>query len=322
MGATWIAKPVRALSTEEMDLWYSTDWGLNLSPSQTPAWGKAGTFLGVEPILVFSPERKTSALFFRKGSEAECANGPVHDWSQLESAAEQNELIGMTVHALLKCRPEVTQVTLRPRMTEEDLPRFIGRSAFPADRVEYSSTMILPIDGLDESTLFESLGPRIRHEVRRAIRAEVITEVYEAGSVIEPFWERCSELYAKKEIWFPPLEWMRSLVNEPQQRASITRSLHLPTGSLCEVLSVSTGPVAFNLFTAESRKTSCPNLSLNALAQWTTAKILRERGLIAYDLNGIAHRDSRDPGFTGVDAHKRKFKGRILNFAYPALRFG
>ncbi len=322
MGATWIAKPVRALSADEIDRWHTLDWGRNLSPSQTPAWGGAGKVLGVEPILVFSPERRISALFFTKGNEAECVNGPVHDWSIPGSATEQNELIGMTVHALLKCRPEVTQVTLRPRMTEVELGHFIERSAFPSDRVDRSSTMTIPLETPGESSLFESLGSRIRHEVRRAVRGEVTTEVHDAEKVIEPFWERCSDLYKKKALWLPPIEWIRSMVNDPHQRALFVRSLHLPTGSLCEVLSVSPGPVAFNLFSVESRNPSCPNLSLNAVAQWTTAKILRERGLQAYDLNGIAHRDSQDSGFTGVDAYKRKFKGRIIEFAHPMLRFG
>ncbi len=322
MGATWIAKPVRALSADEIDRWHALNWGRNLSPSQTPAWGKAGRVLGVEPILVFSLERRISALFFVKGTEAECVNGPVHDWSSPGSATEQNELIGMTVHALLKCRPEVTQVTLRPRMADTEFGLFIERSAFPADRVDRTSTMTIPLEATGESTLFESLGSRIRHEVRRAVRGEVVAEVHEAAQVIEPFWERCSDLYTKKELWLPPIEWIRALVDDPHQRALIVRSLHLPTGSLCEVLSVSPGPVAFNLFSAESRDPSCPNLSLNAVAQWTTVKTLRERGLQAYDLNGLAHRDAQDSGFTGVDAYKRKFKGRILEFAHPTLRFG
>jgi hypothetical protein len=322
MGATWIAKPVMALSADEIDLWHSIDWGLNLAPSQTPAWGRAGTLLGVEPILVFSPERKTTALFFKKGNEAECVNGPVHDWSCLESATEQNELIGMSVHALLKCRSGISQVTLRPRMAEKDLGLFMEKSAFPADRVERSSTLTIPLETSDETTLFESLGPRVRHEVRRALRADVATEIHAAGKIIEPFWQRCSELYTKKQLWLPPLEWIRTLVDDPYQRASIIRSTHLPTGSLCEVLTVGTGTVGFNLFSSESRNPPYPNLSLNAVAQWTTAKFLRESGFRIYDLNGIAHHDSQEPGFRGVDAYKRKFKGRILEFAHPMLRFG
>jgi hypothetical protein len=323
MGATWIAKPVKSLSAGDLSAWQSLDWGPNLAPSQTPAWGRAGLILGVEPILVFSPERTVSALFFRNGSEAECVNGPVYDWTRIASPGEQNELIGMTVHALLQCRPEITRVTLRPRMAESDLEGFLGRSAFPADGVDRSATLMLNLDIRDEKTLFESLGPRIRHEVSRAERAGVITEVADTGSGIGPFWERCAKLYSAKQLWLPPLEWIQALMNTPDRGTFIVRSTHPSTGSLGELLIFSTGSRAFNLFAAETRAPDCPNLSLNAPAQWAATKVLRNLGIQTYDLNGISHPDAEStPGFEGVNAYKRKFKGREMRFAHPLLRFG
>ncbi len=323
MGATWIAKPVSALTTGELKEWHGVDWGPNLAPSQTPEWGTAGIQLGVEPILVFSPERRISALFFRKGSEAECANGPVYEWTRIDSATEQNELIGMTVHALLKCNPEITRVTLRPRMAEAELDPFLERTAFPADGVDRSSTMILSLQSPDESDLFQTLGPRIRHEVRRAGRSQVKTEQLDSASAMAPFWKRCSDLYSKKGLWIPPVDWIRSFVDHPDHGISIFRSTHLPTGSLCEVLVFEAGTSAFNLFAAESRTSDCPNLSLNASAQWEAIKTLHKLRLRTYDLNGVSHPDTETPeGFLGVDAYKKKFKGRSVRFAHPVLRFG
>jgi hypothetical protein len=207
-------------------------------------------------------------------------------------------------------------------MLEQDLCLFTERSAFPLDRVERSSTLAIPLDTPNETALFGSLGPRVRHEIRRALRAEVITEIREAERSIETFWSSCENLYKKKGLWLPPLEWVRLLIAEPHQRTFMVRSTHLPTGSFCEILTVVAGSTGFNLFTHETRNSGCPNLSLNAVGQWMTAKTLREKGLRFYDLNGIAHPESQDPGFRGVDAHKRKYKGRILEFAHPVLRFG
>jgi hypothetical protein len=323
MGATWIAKPVKSLSAGDLSDWQSQDWGPNLAPSQTPAWGRAGLILGVEPILVFSPDRRISALFFRNGSEAECVNGPVYDWTKIASPAEQNELIGMTVHALLQCRPEITRVTLRPRMAESDLEQFLGRSAFPSDGLDRSATLTLNLDTPSEQTLFQSLGPRIRHEVSRAERAGVITEIVDTGLSIDLFWQRCATLYSARQLWLPPVEWIRALIHTPERGTFIIRSTHPSTGSLGELLVFSTGSRAFNLFAAETRAPHCPNLSLNAPAQWAAIKILRNLGIKTYDLNGISHPDAESaPGFEGVNTYKRKFKGREMRFAHPLLRFG
>ena len=323
MGATWIAKPVKALTAGETAEWRCVEWGTNLAPSQTPAWGMAGLHLGVEPILVFSPERRISALFFRNGTEAECVNGPVYDWSRIETGTEQNELIGMTVHALLKCRPEITRVTLRPRMPADNLTPFLERSAFPEDGVDRSSTSIVNIESSSDSELFQNLGSRIRHEVRRSERSGVRSEILDTSSALDGFWQRCSELYRDKELWLPPIGWIRTLADQSQNGVSIFRSTHPTTGSLCEVMTFAVGTQAFNLFAAETRSPDCPNLSLNAVAQWEAIRTLRSQGIRAYDLNGIAHPMTETPGtFRGVDAYKRKFKGRLIEFAHPLIRFG
>ncbi len=322
MGATWIAKPVKALSAGEIEDWYGLDWGPNLAPSQTPDWGLAGIHLGVEPILVFSPERRISALFLRSGTEAECVNGPVYDWSCNRTAAEQNELIGMTVHALIQCRPNITRVTLRPRLQEKDLDSFLEKSAFPTDGVDRSSTLRLKLDTPEEGGLFESLGSRIRHEVRRAIRDHSRAEHLDAKMAIDDFWNRCSSFYTKKNLWLPSREWIHQLLARPDSGALLIRAIHEPSQSTCELLAFPAGRCVFNLFAAESRSTSCPNLSLNALAQWEAMRAFRARGYRTYDLNGISNPGSHDPEFQGVDTYKRKFKGELLQFAHPLLRFG
>jgi hypothetical protein len=271
--------------------------------------------------VVFSPEREISAVFILSDGRAECVNGPVFSWATLRSAEEQNELIGMCVHALLKSSPRTTSVSLRPRLEEKELTLFERRSAFPFDSVDQSATLEFDLRIESEGRLRQSLGPRIRHEITRSLRAGAETAIIDPGSGIADFWGKVMPFYRKRGLWIPDLTWAQALCRGPDARIRIYRTVHPASGAEDQALVLKSGSRAYNLFSCSKRSEA--NLNLNALTQWTALCDQRAAGVLTYDLNGILHPSASEvESFRGVDLHKRKFKGIEIRHSNPLIRFG
>jgi hypothetical protein len=321
MASTWIAKPFSALTANELQAWAGMRNASLRAPSQTLAWAEASLTLGAGCHVIFSPESEISAVFILGEGHAECVNGPVFDWNALRSAEEQNELIGMCVHALLKSAPKTTSVSLRPRLEENELNLFEKRSAFPFDSVDRSATLEFDLQVESERRLLQSLGQRIRHEINRSLRAGSQTTIIDPVSGIVDFWGKVMPFYRSRGLWIPDLTWAQAMCRGPDVAIRIYRTVHPASGAEDQALVLKSGNRAYNLFSCSTRGEA--NLNLNALTQWTALRDQRASGVLKYDLNGILHPSASESGsFRGVDLHKRKFKGIEVRHSNPLIRFG
>ncbi|NDG85943.1 MAG: hypothetical protein EBX52_13020, partial [Proteobacteria bacterium] len=161
--ANWISKPVSALSQQEQELWRAMRLP-DLPLSQELSWGRAVLAIESGAWIVFSPERRVSALFMISGTDAECVNGPVLDWSGIESARELNERIGTVVYALHQAHPALQNIRLRPRLLKEQFEFLRTHSAFPLDQVDRACTAVIRLKSTPEEQ-WRALPGRVRHEV-------------------------------------------------------------------------------------------------------------------------------------------------------------
>ena len=228
----------------------------------------------------------------------------------------------MSVYALLQAAPGVSKVTLRPRLDQTQFERIQEGLAFPMDGVERSCTLQIPITSSPEEQ-WKGLSPRIRHEVSRARREGATSSRLELESGLQGFWDRVSSFYRARHLVIPPFHWVRTLLED---RAGLTGELitvrHEGSESLSEILILQSGASVVYLYGHESRGMACPNISLNALAQWEALQWARERGAAIYDLNGLRHPEATETGdYLGVDRYKRKYRGREIFYFNPRIVF-
>ena len=292
--------------------------------SQGIAWGQAIRATGGECFVVFSPERRVSALFMISGEEAECVNGPVMDWARAPSPQELNEQFGMVVYALHHSLPQIKSIRLRPRLSQEGLQFLQANLAFPIDRVDQARTLVILLESSIENQ-WKALASRIRHEISRAQRAGVQVNSRDAKDRLNDFWEQVRVFYRSRGLYAPELSFIETLLQDSELRGQLISSVHEATQSVSEVLVIEYKGVGYYFYAHEIRGKECPNLSLNACAQWEAMKTLISREVKAYDLNGILHPENKGEeilGYVGVDAYKRKFKGEVVDYASPLICFG
>jgi hypothetical protein len=325
--ADWISKPVSALNDQELALWRAMRLPA-LPLSQEISWGRAALAIGRDARVVFSPQRRVSALFLISGDQAECVNGPVLDWPRIGNSRELNEQLGMVVYALHRAVPGLRSILLRPRLSGSEYEFLRNHSAFPVDRIDRASTVVIPV-GSSCEWQWQALPGRIRHEVSRAHRAGARARVRDAKEGFAGFWDSLLAFYQKRSLFAPELRFMEALLGQEGVRAWIVTSRHLSSASEAGVLVVNTQETAFYLYAYEERTEECPNISLNALAQWDALRLMIDAGIQNYDLNGILNPLERSDvaheggagGFRGVDAYKRKFKGVQVDYIIPSIVF-
>jgi hypothetical protein len=338
MSASWIVKPVSSLSKEEMGLWHSIrHTGTPLS--QTIAWASAAESLNGECIAVFSPERQVSAIYFISNEDAECVNGPILNWENIRTSDDLNEQISMAVFALFQGCPWLKSIRIRPRLDQKRFLFLAKNSAFPITQTDLAQTLLIPLDDSPQK-MWAQLPARIRHEVNRARSTGVKTETLDLKSNLSRFWNQIRDFYQSRNLFVPEEVWIRSLlthffdfsslsdpVNAPQltdQYAQIIRSSHPDSGSFSEILVLHLQDISYYFYAHEQRTESCPNISLNACAQWEAIQSAALQGSTYYDLNGVLHPDHQSPEtetYRGVDTYKRKFKGKELDYFSPLITF-
>ena len=292
--------------------------------SQGIAWGRAIRAAGGECFVVFSPERRVSALFMISGNEAECVNGPVMDWTRTPSAQELNEQFGMVVYALHQSLPHLKSIRLRPRLSQEGLQFLQANLAFPMDRIDQARTRLIVLESTREHQ-WNALSPRIRHEISRAQRSGVRVTVRSAQERFPDFWSQVRPFYQARGLYVPEASFVEALLQDSELRGQVISATHEPSQSVSEILVIDYKGVAYYFYAHESRGEGCPNVSLNACAQWEAMKELISRGVKGYDLNGLIHPENQkgeNEAYRGVDAYKRKFRGETVDYASPLICFG
>jgi hypothetical protein len=326
MSGTWIAKPLSSLNSTERSLFHRSQ-APSLPLSQTLEWGAAMGMTSGIPFLIFSPERRVSAIFLISGTDAECVNGPVLDWAAIRTGQELNEQVSMVVYALHQSNPALQSVRIRPRLSREQFEFMSANLAFPVDRVDQARTMILDLKETEEAQ-WRVLPPRVRSEISRSMRSGVQVSARSTEEGLSGFWESTRSFYQKRGLFVPGDEWVRSLLlghSDPMIRSFLVEASHEESGSQAELLLLVCGGVGFYFFAHEKRSKTCPKLSLNICAQWEAIKTCIRAGVRQYDLNGVAdpNQIAEEKGsFLGVDFYKRKFKGREVLYFNPMIRFG
>ncbi len=326
MSATWIAKPLFSLQPRECSLFQGIIGPLH-PLSQTLEWASALQTSADVPFLVFCPERKISAVFLVSGTDAECVNGPVLNWERIHTARELNEQVSLVVYALHQSNPTLRNIRIRPRLLEEQYRFLNSNLAFPVDRVDEARTMILDLRENVQDQWF-ALPSRIRSEILRAERSGVQVSQKPFHEELNRFWSQTRDFYQKRNLFAPEETWLRALLlghADSVLQPVLLEAIHPESGSQAEVLLLLFGKIGLYFFAHETRSESCPNVSLNACAQWEAIQICIRSGVRHYDLNGISasgadsgHRDS----FQGVDFYKRRFKGREVSYFSPVICFG
>jgi hypothetical protein len=326
MSASWIVKPVTDLSPAEREQWHSIRFS-RIPLSQTLAWAAAAESVSGNCILVFSPERKISALYLITGDQAECVNGPVLNWEHIRSPEDLNEQISMSVFALYQGCPWLQTIRIRPRLNQKNFLYLAKSSAFPIIQTDLAQTMLIELDDSKEK-MWDHLPARIRHEIHRARSSGVTTETLDLEHDLTQFWEKTREFYQSRGLFVPEEEWIRSLLythtSTGCDSAQIIRASHPASGSISEILVLHTHDVSYYFYAHENRNESCPNISLNICAQWEAIQTAATLGATYYDLNGLLHpehRSSENETYLGVDHYKRKFKGKEIEYFSPLITF-
>jgi len=321
--ASWIVKPVGALTPEEMKSWTDLSW-MDMPPSQTLAWGGAVEAVSGKGVIVFSRELRISALFIVSGLEAECINGPVMDWEAIRSSEILNQAIARVVHALVHANPDLVSIRLKPRLRSGPFGFLSDHLAFPVDRVDRSHTLMINL-APDEEAQWSQLPSRIRHEISRARKAGVQVSLHQDSEAIFSFWSGVRNFYGSRGLYAPEYSFVESLLFSdcPGLEGQVIRAEHPESGSFSELLLIHVGSRSYYFYAFDQRTETCPNISLNACAQWEAIREAARRGSLTYDLNGILKKGGADPGsFSGVDQYKRKFKGEEVEWFSPLICFG
>jgi hypothetical protein len=326
MSASWIVKPVSDLSPEEREQWHSIRFS-RIPLSQTLAWAAAAESVSGNCVLVFSPERKITALYLISGNQAECVNGPVLNWESIRSPEDLNEQISMSVFALHQGCPWLQNIRIRPRLNQKNFLFLAKNSAFPIIQTDLAQTMLIELDDSKEK-MWNQMPARIRHEIHRARSAGVITEIIDLENNLGQFWDNTRRFYQARGLFAPEERWIRALLSSHTlngcDSAQIIRASHPASGSISEILVLHTHDVSYYFYAHENRNESCPNISLNACAQWEGIQSAATLGAAYYDLNGILHpehQSAENETYQGVDFYKRKFKGKTLDYFSPLISF-
>ena len=331
MNASWIVKPVSDLTPDELEKWHALRFP-RLPLSQSISWAMAAQSVSGNCMLVFSPERKVSALYLISGDQAECVNGPILDWDRIRDHEDLNEQISMAVFALYQGCPWLQTIRIRPRLDQKHFLFLAKNLAFPIIQTDLAQTMVIELDNSDEK-MWLNLPARIRHEISRGRTAGVVTESIPIESHLSSFWDQTRKFYQKRNLFVPEESWIRSLLGSftadqsgviGEFSAQILRATHAASGSISEILVLHTHDVSYYFYAHETRSESCPNISLNACAQWEAIRSSANQGSLYYDLNGILHpehRNAEHDSYAGVDRYKRKFKGKEIEYFSPLITF-
>ena len=326
MSASWIVKPIRDLSVDEIRQWNELRFA-QAPLSQTLAWGNAIESLNGNSVVVFSPERKVSAVYVIFEDEAECINGPILNWQSINNAEDLNEQISMAVYALHQGHPYLKTIKIRPRLDQKNFLFLAKNLAFPIDQTDLAQTMLIPIADSEQKQWLQ-IPPRVRHEINRATHAGVKTESIRFEDGISDFWRKTRSFYESRSLFMPEEPWIHALLNHQNEsilEGEIIRASHTDSDSVSEILVLHTFDVSYYFYAHEQRSENCPNISLNACAQWAAIRSSLIKGSLYYDLNGTLHPEHSSPdnnSYSGVDQYKRKFKGKELDYFSPVICFG
>ena len=323
----WIAKPLQKLSLEEQAQ-YRTLYTPQTPLSQTLAWGKAIETAQGNVITVFSPDQCAFALYHFNNEElAECTNGPCLNWNLIQDQQKLEQMLSTLVYAFHQAKPKVKKIKIKPRLEEAQFQFLEKNLSFPIDLIEKTQTLLVPVLQNEEDR-WRHLSPRIRSEIKRSQKQDLVITTSEGIDGIELFWAELEKFYQLKKLFLPPLHWIQTFLIEGKKCGIESQRIKVEeknSQSFCEILVLHFQSNSYYFFAHETRTPQCPKVSLNVIAQWEALRCASQNKTINYDLNGVLHPEQSEDqktSYSGVDLYKRKFKGVLLNRLSPEIGFG
>jgi hypothetical protein len=303
----WIAKPLKALSSDEAFFFQQLSSSKEVPLSQTSIWGGAIEATGVEVYVAFETEKLIGGLAYFFDGQMECINGPILNWS----SDSINEELATFVYALTKARMGTTKVFLKPRWLKDDEVNFSSYLKFPIHSFEDSATKILSLS--KDMDVKDYLGAKIRHELSRVAKYE--NEIEFTQNSIENFYQGLKKKYDVDKTFLPDLTWFKALKDYKIFSAKLHDQI------VCAILVIKHQTTATYLFAYEDRLDSAPNISLNLFLQYNIIEWCKSEGLNSYDLGGYKENINSEDDYWGVKVFKDKFPGEIKRFTSPVFIF-
>ncbi|MFZ4712826.1 MAG: hypothetical protein ACOYL6_03890 [Bacteriovoracaceae bacterium] len=303
----WIAKPIKALSSDEAFFFQQISEEKNFPLSQTLEWGKAGEAAGVQPFIAFETEKKIGGLAFDINHEMICTNGPYLNWSK----DIINEELATFVYALTQAQKSIKKVVIKPRWYKKDEVDFSSFLKFPIHSFESSATKIISVP--QYSKLDETLGTKIRHELSRVEKFQDKLTIYTPE--LSHFYQGLKRHNDKRGDYLPPFSWFQAL-----EKATLF-GMKLDNLIQTEILVACHNQSANYLYAYEDRTENSPNISLNLALQKDILIFCDKKKIRKYDLGGYKLNIDEDDSYWGVKQFKDKLPGEIIEYLSPVFIF-
>ncbi len=211
----WIAKPLNALSPEEIDLCFQRQ---ALPLSQTVCWQQATQATGAQSYLVLHTEKLIGGFVHSFDRQHfDCVNGPILNWDQPNQIAGE---LATFAHAVSRLSRSFQSVTLAPRWASEWVPRRLSYLPISPTQIDQASTLIVPVESTTPLQL-ERTHPRMQRTLSKAQKSGVHVESIDITPTrIEIFAGELAAFGRRKGFYVPPTHWFRTLVryNGPKPR--------------------------------------------------------------------------------------------------------
>ncbi len=331
----WIAKPVNALSGQEVSGWISwvTDrirMGLEIPLSQSLTWGLAANSVGGRSFAVYNPDEGVGGIVLALspregaiGAKFECVNGPVLEWDDPSILGRQFATFAL---AASKLDSSFSSLTLRPRWTPSLRNARLRACPVPACGSSEAATLVVSLDA-SNGPLEHRFAPRLLRSIARTARAQFETrwEPFDRA-LASVFAGRMAEFARAHGFYSPPAPWFEALTaaGDLSSREGISFWLSSASGLFrnqaleSQLVVAIQGTRAHYLFGLESRPERAPAaLSPASLAQLRAMRECSARGARSYDLNGYVRDPSPEHSYLGVCRYKEQFRGEIVDYFVP-----
>ncbi len=325
----WIAKPIRALTLSEKEVWHQIERQLPLA--QSLSWAYATEAVSGRAFLVLSTEEKVGGIVFtsqRQGDSQihfDCVNGPYLHWDAPDMMPRQLATFAMAVSKLDR---NFASLALSPRWEALEAKERFDRLPIPIHSETQSSTLVIPIlsSAMEQ---FKRLSPRLRRTITTGRKAHLETKWEKlTPSVIHEFVPSLNQFGMRKGFSVPPISWFEALIQEGNHPSNsvefwLGTSHHSDLngqGIETKILVSFIGNRAHYLFGYENRSPNFRSaLSTSAAIHWEALNQCRKRNILTYDLNGYVQNVSHSHPYFGVCKFKEQFAGNLIQYRIPKL---
>ncbi len=308
----WIAKPLHALSPEEIDLCFQRQ---ALPLSQTICWQQASQATGAQSYLVLHTEKLIGGFVHTFDRQHfDCVNGPILNWDQPNQITSE---LATFAHAVSRLSRSFQSVTLAPRWESEWVSQRLSYLPISPTQIDQASTLIVPVESTTPLQL-ERTHPRMQRTLSKAQKSGVHVESLDITPArIEIFAEELASFGRRKGFYVPPTHWLKTLVlNSPRLDVSFRLFRSTFGKNYTQVLIALTPQTCIYLFGYDFRADD-HSPSTSASAHFQVLENCRDLKVPAYDLNGFT--DSRDLNhpYVGVSQFKSQFGGQEVRWVSP-----